>query len=86
MINYNLPVNNGFPNSVLTSGNAGNLSWAELIENKKMKEVCERLDAIEKRLLIVRPDEALMEKYPALKEAYDAYQLIAKIVDQDARA
>lgn len=73
-------------NSVLTSGNSGNLTWTGLIEDKKMKEVRERLEAIERRLLIIRPDVALMEKYPALKEAYDAYQLIEKIVDQDARS
>jgi hypothetical protein len=46
-----------------------------------MTQVKNRLDAIEKRLLILQPQFELHEKYPALKEAYEAYQTIAAIVD-----
>src|ERR1700756_3958689 len=39
-----------------------------------------RLDQIEERLSIIKTDEYLMEKYPSLKEAYDAYKLIEALV------
>jgi len=40
----------------------------------------ERIDAIEKQLLILRPSLELHEKYPALKEAYEAYLLVLNMV------
>lgn len=39
-----------------------------------------RVEELEKRLLIIPPNEALQEKYPALKEAYEAYKIIEKLV------
>lgn len=46
-------------------------------------ETQKRLDEIEKRLAIINPDEVLMEKYPALKEAYDHYKMIEAMVNQN---
>lgn len=39
-------------------------------------ELKERISEIEKLLLYLKPDFEKMEKYPALKEAYEAYQII----------
>jgi len=39
-------------------------------------KVGDALDEIMARLAIIQPDFAKMEKYPALKEAYDAYKII----------
>lgn len=43
-------------------------------------KVAETLEMILKRLLIVEADFQKMEKYPALKEAYDNYKLIETLV------
>ena len=42
--------------------------------------VLERIETIEERLAIIVPNEILHDKYPALKEAYDAYKLIEQLV------
>lgn len=38
------------------------------------REIENRLDKIEKRLLILQRDMVMEEKYPRLKEIYDLYQ------------
>lgn len=40
----------------------------------------ERLDKLEQHLLTFKVDQLLMEKYPALKEAYESYKLIEALV------
>lgn len=52
----------------------------DLENNKEFQEIKTRISAMEDQLMILRPDLAMQEKYPALKEAYDAYQLILKMV------
>lgn len=52
----------------------------DLENNKEFQELKTRISAIEDQMLILRPDVAMQEKYPALKEAYDAYQVILKLV------
>ena len=44
-----------------------------------------RLESIERRLCIVIPDVALHKKYPALKDAYETYLLIEKMVYDDQK-
>lgn len=46
--------------------------------NAKMPvlDLDDRLRKIEKRLLIVMPDENIQTKYPALKKAYEEYMII----------
>lgn len=39
-------------------------------------QVGKTLDTIMDRLCIIEPSFQLMDKYPALKEAYDAYKII----------
>jgi hypothetical protein len=53
--------------------------------DENFKKVIERIEEIEKRLLIVVPKEELYEKYPALKEAYDHYKVIEAIVYNENR-
>jgi hypothetical protein len=44
-----------------------------------------RVEEIEKRLAILHPNEELQAKYPALQEAYDAYKIMEKIVNDAQR-
>jgi hypothetical protein len=37
-------------------------------------ELVDRIDVIEKRLLILRPDVTMMEQYPVLQGLYDDYK------------
>lgn len=46
-------------------------------------KVAETLEKIMERLCILEPDFEKMEKYPALKEAYDNYKLIEAMVAGD---
>ncbi len=60
-------------------------SW-EPANVKEMTDIKDRLSAIEDRLAIIRPDEVLHEKYVSLKEAYEHYKLIEKLVrDQNEK-
>lgn len=43
-------------------------------------ELVERLSELERQLLILRPAIERLEKYPALKEAYEAYKMLDKLV------
>lgn len=45
-----------------------------------MQKLKGRLDGIEDRLAILRVDEELQKKYPALQEAYEAYKIIENLV------
>lgn len=55
-------------------------------EDEKISKINERISVIEDQMLILRTDKLLEEKYPALKEAYDAYQIILKMVKHDGKA
>ena len=56
-----------------------------LRENTDFEEMQKRLDAVEKRLAILLPDEELQNKYPALQLAYDHYKLIEAMVNNTVR-
>lgn len=47
---------------------------------RDLGDIEKRLTEIEKRLLILIPDVKLMEKYPSLKEAYEAYKIIEQLL------
>ena len=55
----------------------------DLKSNTEFRDLQSRIAAIEKRLLILKPNEALQAKYPALQEAYDAYKIIEAIVNNE---
>jgi hypothetical protein len=46
-------------------------------------EIIEFMDVMKKRMLVLTPMFELHEKYPALKQAYDDYLLIEKLVSGD---
>lgn len=48
-----------------------------------MYGVVDRLEKIEERLLILKPDLEKHEKYPALKSAYEKYLMIEKLVTKE---
>lgn len=49
-------------------------------DNKESERINERLEKIEQRLAIIIPDETLHKEFPALREAYEHYKLIEKLV------
>jgi hypothetical protein len=71
-------------NSVYT-GATLNTGWITS-DAEAISKLDNRISAIEDQLMILRPDKLLEEKYPALKEAYDAYQIILKMVKNDKKA
>jgi hypothetical protein len=61
--------------------------WTEvslnLRNNREFQDLQNRLTEIEEQLLILKPNEVLQAKYPALQEAYDAYKIIEKLVNDE---
>ena len=55
-----------------------------LKDNLDFLELKYRLEKIEEQLAILYPNNKLHEKYPSLKEAYDQYKLIEKLVNGKA--
>lgn len=53
----------------------------DLNQSPEFQALKDRIIGIEKQLCILQPNIALQEKYPALQEAYDAYQVILKLVN-----
>jgi hypothetical protein len=66
---------------MVSSGASWQTLELNLPDNKDFKEVQSRLDAIESRLAILRPNEELQARFPALQEAYEHYKLIEKLVN-----
>ena len=50
--------------------------------NQPMVDLLEVVRSIQDRLAIIEADATLMEKFPALKEAYDNYKLIEAMVKE----
>lgn len=64
-----------------TSATAGwHPGWITSTTEHTIKEVLGRIDRIEKQLLIINPNEKLQKEFPALQEAYEAYQIVLKLV------
>lgn len=45
-------------------------------------KLCKRLEAIEERLAIIIPNQTLHDKFPALQEAYEAYKIVERLVNE----
>ena len=43
----------------------------------------DRITKIEKRLLILEPNFELHDKYPSLKEAYEQYKIIERLITDE---
>jgi len=57
----------------------------DLNDSKDFIEIKARLEEIEKRLAILKPNETLQEKFPALQEAYESYKIIEKLVNDQSK-
>lgn len=44
--------------------------------------IAQAIEELQKRLCILEPDFKKMEKYPALKEAYDNYKLVESLISE----
>ena len=80
---FNILASNG--SSILGSHGS---TWAkldlDLPNNLDFKKLSDRIDEIEKRLCILHENKTLQEKYESLREAYEAYKIIEKLVyEQD---
>jgi hypothetical protein len=66
-------------NSIDVKGDAsfdGDILW-------KGQSLGKMIEAIHDRLAILQPDPAKLEKYAALKKAYDHYKLMEKLIGED---
>jgi hypothetical protein len=67
------------PSNLEVKGDAnfeGDIKW-------KGKSLQELFSKIEDRLAILQPDPAKLEKYEALRKAYEHYKLIEKLIGED---
>lgn len=69
---------------VNSSGSGWVTIETDLTQDKDFKEVLSRLSTIEDRLCILQPSLELHDKYPALREAYENYKLIEKLVNEQS--
>jgi hypothetical protein len=74
-----------YPSAAATSQYVTGIStsgatWTSYPTNAEYDKLTARVEALEKRLAILQPNETMQEKYPALQEAYDAYKIIEKLV------
>lgn len=78
---YTMPITAVGSGMIVSSSNWSTTLDLNLPSNKDFQEVTDRLTEIEKRLAILRPNEELQARFPALQEAYDNYKLIEKLVN-----
>ena len=70
------------PGSMLVSGGMGaSATWAPVFTESDHQILLKRIEAIEARLAIIEPNRVLQDKYPALQEAYEAYKIIERLVN-----
>ncbi len=68
------------PGVVLTAGSTG-ATWGPIFAESDYKILLKRIEAIEARLAIIEPNQIMQDKYPALQEAYEAYKIIERLVN-----
>ena len=60
------------------------VTWRSYNAGRKTEDVISELELrvrkLEERLLVIEPQLELMEKYPALKEAYNEYKLVERLI------
>lgn len=59
------------------------VSISQTVSKKPTLDLVVAIKEIMDRLAILQPDFEKMEKYPALKEAYDNYKLIESMIEKD---
>ena len=72
-------------NNPYTTTTLNNVFSSQVGQQKHIavSEIIGRFEAIEKQLMIINRDKLLEEKYPALKDAYEQYMLILKLVSDE---
>jgi chaperonin cofactor prefoldin len=71
---------------ILTTNSTNNSHiYLNLSDDKSFKDLMKRVEIIEQRLAILHPNEELQEKFESLKEAYDAYKIIERLVDDSGK-
>ena len=60
-----------------------NNSFRGFPANLPVLDLHERITKIEKRLLILDPNFELHDKYPSLKEAYEQYKIIERLITNE---
>ncbi len=73
------------PGMIISSNSTWGSIELNLPDNKDFQEMQARLAKIEERLAILQPNEELQKRYPALREAYEHYKLIEKLVNDGAK-
>lgn len=68
------------PGAILTAGSTG-ASWGPIFTEPDYQILLKRIEAIEARLAIIEPNQVLQDRYPALQEAYEAYKIIERLVN-----
>lgn len=66
---------------VLPGGHIAASTWASIYPESDNQIILKRIEAIEARLAIIEPNQVLQDKYPALQEAYEAYKIIERLVN-----
>jgi hypothetical protein len=73
-------IGQALPGSVLVTGSTG-ATWGSIFTESDHQILLKRIEAIEARLAIIEPNQVLQDKYPALQEAYEAYKIIERLVN-----
>lgn len=86
-----ITLDSAYFNNNITIANSGSSSWAFTDEVKAttistakhtidIDELAEVFEIVKKRLLILTPNFEMHEKYPMLKELYDEYKAMEKLL------
>ena len=70
---------NGYTSDITLSG-SGTYADANSWIDPDKERINRRLSAIEERLFILQPDPAKLEKWEALKEAYNHYKSLEELI------
>lgn len=74
-------VDSVFPGLIITGNmGIGTGYYSDSPTKSDHEMLLKRIEEIEKRLFILQPNQELQDKYPGLKEAYEAYRIIEKMV------
>ena len=80
----NIEIGQPFPNQNIV------MSGKELViidpETSEQVDVLASIKAIEERLLILRPNFEAMKQYPALKDAYEQYKMLEKLLMEQGKS
>ena len=71
-----------FGNVIANSNFVANL---DVSGTTQYQDLLKRVEELEERLLVLHPNHKLHEKYESLKEAYESYKIIERLVDENPK-